>query len=95
MPSELKKRIFSLLLEIPKGKATTYRRLAEIAGTHPRVVAKILSSNREPDKYPCYKVVRSDGSVSGYVLGVDEKILRLKKEGIPVRNGKVPKEFLL
>ena len=91
----MKKRVLNLLMKIPKGKAITYKKLAQMAGTHPRAVAKILSSNQETEKYPCYKVVRSDGSVGGYVLGVDEKIRRLEREGIPVRNGKVPKEFLL
>lgn len=61
-------RLFQLLLEIPKGRFVTYGELARVLETSPRAVASMLSSNRQQNDYPCYKVVASDGKVSGYNL---------------------------
>ncbi len=74
---------------MPKGKVITYKKLGEVFNLHPRVVASILKSNDKQDTYPCYKVVRSDGSVGGYNLGVEEKIKRLRDEGVEVIKRKV------
>ena len=38
---------------------------------------------------PCHRVVRSDGNVGGYKLGVDTKIKLLNDEGIEIKGGKV------
>ena len=54
----------------------------------------IMRSNDHPDKYPCCKVVLADGKLTGYALGLEEKIRRLATEGIPVQNNKVPLEYL-
>jgi len=80
-----------LLLQIPKGKVTTYRALAQALGDEiaTRAIARLLASNPEPEKYPCYKVVRSDGSLGGYSLGVEAKAKKLRAEGIGIRNGKI------
>ncbi|UCG95332.1 MAG: MGMT family protein, partial [archaeon] len=60
-------------------------------GIHPRAVGMVLAANREPEKYPCYRIVRSDGSIGGYsgTGGVKKKVQLLKKDGIEIRNGKV------
>lgn len=69
---------------------TTYGVLAHALGTRGyRAVGRLLSSNPEPDRYPCYKVVRSDGSLGGYSGGTPEKIRRLRADGIPVKNGRI------
>ena len=79
-----------LLLRIPKGKITTYRELAHAMNTRGyRFVGQLLKNNPFPDRFPCYKVVRSDGTLGGYALGTAEKIRRLKAEGIQVRGGRV------
>ncbi len=84
--------VLKFLLTIPKGKVITYKKLGDIFDLHPRVIASILKSNDKQNVYPCYKVVRSDGSVGGYNLGVEEKIKRLREEGIDVFKGKVDLE---
>ena len=81
--------IYEFLLTIPKGKVITYKALSKKFSLHPRTIAKILSKNKYPDKYPCYKVVYSSGHVGGYILGVEEKIKRLEREGIKVKNYKI------
>lgn len=49
----------------------------------------MLASNTEQDRYPCYKVLASDGRVSGYNLGTEEKLRRLAADGVLVDGGKV------
>jgi len=81
------------LKKIPKGKVTTYKELALVMGTHSRAIARILAANKDPENIPCYKVVRSDGSIGGYTfkgrLDVKRKIALLKRDGIEVKNGKI------
>lgn len=82
-------KLWVLLKRIPKRKVTTYKILAERLDTSPRVVGNVLHKNKDPDNVPCYKVVRSDGSVGGYNLGKKEKIFRLKKDGITIKSDKI------
>lgn len=79
-----------LLLQIPKGKITTYLEIAHAMNLRAyRFVGQLLKNNPHPDKYPCYKVVQSDGKLGGFALGQAEKIRRLKADGITVKKGKV------
>jgi alkylated DNA nucleotide flippase Atl1 len=89
------KQMQRLLLKIPKGKVTTYREIARKLGIHPRAAGRLVGSNSDGDKYPCYKVVYSDGRVGGYTSskGVREKVKRLKKDGIEINNGRISKKF--
>ena len=86
-------RVLDLISKIPKGKVTTYSEIARALGNPgaSRAVGNALRHNKHPDKIPCYKVVRSDGSLGGYSGKMDspEKIQRLKRDGIFVRDGKV------
>lgn len=55
---------------VPHGHTTTYKAVARAVG-HPRAaraVARVLAANYDPS-VPCHRVVRSDGSVSGYNRG--------------------------
>ncbi len=87
--------IYEFLLTVPKGKVVTYKALSKKFSLHPRTIAMILSKNKHPDKYPCYKVVYSSGHVGGYILGVEEKIKRLKREGIKVVDGKIKDNYII
>ena len=86
--------IYEYLTKIPYGKVTTYKHIAQKFWIHPRVVGMIMRSNDHPDKYPCCKVVWADGKLTGYALGLEEKIRRLATEGILVQNNRVPLEYL-
>ncbi|MHB8371616.1 MAG: endonuclease V [Thermoplasmataceae archaeon] len=83
--------LYTLLLQIPKGSVTTYGSLATALGdiVASRAVGTMLSENSEPDVYPCYKVVYSNGKVGNYThpLGVSEKYRRLNNDGISIKNG--------
>ena len=73
-----------LLKKIPRGKVVTYKEFGRIAGTSPRGAASILAHNKEPDTFPCFKVVSSEGKLSGYSApgGIKRKQALLAAEGI-------------
>ncbi|MDD5191601.1 MAG: MGMT family protein [Candidatus Nanoarchaeia archaeon] len=83
---ELKNKVFREVSKIPRGKTKTYKEIAKKLKTSPRAVAKILSSNKNPIKIPCHRVIRSDGKIGGYTFkgkfNPKMKIRLLKKEGL-------------
>jgi len=87
------KLCYELLKKIPKGKVTTYKEIARALGTKGyRAVGQILKKNTNPNEIPCFKVVRSDGNIGGYCGSMnktEEKINKLKLDGIIVNNGKI------
>jgi alkylated DNA nucleotide flippase Atl1 len=86
-----------LLTKIPKSKVTTYAIIAKKLKMHPRTVGILLSKNPDGIKYPCYKVIYSNGRLGGYTSerGIKEKIERLKNDGIEIKNNKIDlKRFL-
>lgn len=87
--------ILSFLQTIPKGKVSTYKLIAGKFGVHPRAVASVMRFNKDPIKYPCYKVVAHDGKISWYNTErwVEEKIEKLEKDWIEIINGKVLKKY--
>ena len=85
----MKNKVFSLVKNVPKGKVTTYKEIAKIVGIHPRAVGMILSKNKDLKNIPCYRVVRSDGSVGGYKLGKKKKIELLRRDGIEIKKEKI------
>lgn len=88
--SHHQKRLQRLLLKIPQGRVTTYKALAQAMGMRGyRFIGQLLHQNPEPDLYPCYKVVKSDGSLGGFAQGKTDKIRRLKNDGILLKQGKI------
>ena len=87
----LDKRIYKKLLEVPKGKITTYGELAKAVGLKngQRAVGKIMNKNPYPVIIPCHRVVKSDGKVGGYAYGEEIKSDMLTREGIVIKNGKI------
>ncbi|MFH1235370.1 MAG: MGMT family protein [Parcubacteria group bacterium] len=88
---KLQSRVLRLVSAIPRGKVTTYKELARAVGrprTY-RAVANAVARNPYPVKIPCHRVVRSNGEVGGYRLGVRRKIKLLLWDGIEVENGRV------
>ncbi|NOX71247.1 MAG: MGMT family protein [Candidatus Micrarchaeota archaeon] len=89
--SDFRRKVFEAVMLIPKGKVSTYKAIAEFAGNFKayRAVGNILNKNPYPIKVPCHRVIRSDGTIGGYVNGSSEKAKLLKKEGISVTKGKI------
>ena len=82
----MKDRVYGYLKTIPKGKVTTYGRIAAYLGNKnlARTVGNILHDNPDPFRYPCHRVVSSKGKVAeNYAFGgADAQRKRLEAEGI-------------
>jgi methylated-DNA-[protein]-cysteine S-methyltransferase len=70
------------LAAIPYGTTATYTRVAGAAGSpHAvRAVGTACARNPLPVVIPCHRVLRSDGSLGGYVGGLDVKRTLLELE---------------
>ena len=89
---DIKNKVFAEVCKIKRGKVKTYKEIADKLKTSPRAIAKILSSNKNPIKIPCHRVIRSDGKIGGYTFkgkfNPKLKIKFLKKEGVKIKNNK-------
>ena len=77
-------RVYATVKKIPKGKVSTYGRIAEMIGTRDaRRVGHALHANTDLS-CPCHRVVFSDGRLaSGYAFGgAHEQRKKLEEEGI-------------
>jgi len=83
-------RCYELLLQIPKGRVTTYKEIANALGTKAyRAVGNAMNKNPNPIEVPCHRVVKTDGSLGGYAYGSNKKIALLESEGLSVQNNKI------
>ena len=75
-------RVWSALRSIPLGETRSYFEVAKMVGEPRavRAVANACASNPVPLIIPCHRVIRKDGSLGGYGLGVRRKKALLKKE---------------
>lgn len=67
--------VWKALLEIPIGKLSTYKKIAD-AIHNPKAVRAVGSAiGDNPISYiiPCHRVIRSDGGLGGYFWGLDIK----------------------
>ena len=90
---KISEKIYRIVSFIPRGKVSTYKQVAKIAGIkNPRLVGFYLHKNTDPKTIPCHRVIKSNGTLaSGYVFGGMKKQKELlEKEGIKFTlNGKV------
>ena len=77
-------RVWMALREIPLGETRTYSDVARMIGEPRavRAVANACASNPVPLIIPCHRVIRKDGSLGGYGLGIARKKALLSKEKI-------------
>jgi AraC family transcriptional regulator of adaptative response/methylated-DNA-[protein]-cysteine methyltransferase len=75
-------RVWQALREIPAGTTTSYSDIAKRIGAPKsmRAVAQACGANTLAVAIPCHRVVRSDGSLSGYRWGVERKSALLQRE---------------
>jgi len=82
-------KCYSLLVKVPKGKVTTYKKIANALGTKAyRVVGNAMNKNPY-NNIPCHRVVKANGEVGGFASGTKKKTEILKKEGVKIINGKI------
>ena len=90
MNNNFNKKCYQKLALIPKGMISTYGALAKSLNSKAyRAVGNAMAKNPNPISVPCHRIIRSDGSLGGYSLGVSKKIQLLKNEGIKIKNNKV------
>src|SRR6266545_4936208 len=75
-------RVWTAIRDIPAGSTASYREIAERIGAPKavRAVAQACASNDIAVAVPCHRVVRTDGSTSGYRWGVARKRALLARE---------------
>lgn len=75
-------RVWRALREIPAGRTATYAEVAERIGSPKavRAVAGACAANHLAVAIPCHRVIRNDGSLSGYRWGVERKRELLRRE---------------
>lgn len=75
-------RVWKALRDLPAGARTSYSELARRIGspTAVRAVARACAANPLAVAIPCHRVVRSDGSLSGYRWGIERKQALLQRE---------------
>ncbi|HET6217323.1 MAG TPA: methylated-DNA--[protein]-cysteine S-methyltransferase [Acidobacteriaceae bacterium] len=75
-------RVWQALQLIPPGSTATYKNVANQIGMPGavRAVAQACAANALAVVIPCHRVVRTDGSLSGYRWGVERKRALLKRE---------------
>lgn len=88
--SALAERCYTLLQQVPRGKVTTYKRLAQALGTRGyRAVGQILNRNPYAPQVPCHRVVATDGALRGYAHGLRRKAALLTAEGVAIERGRI------
>ena len=76
------RRVWDAIRDIPAGSTASYAEIARRIGVPKAVrsVAQACASNAIAVAIPCHRVVRTDGSVSGYRWGVARKRALLARE---------------
>lgn len=90
--TEFEKAVLLAVFEIPRGKVSTYKRIAEKIGRPSayRAVGNALHKNPLAPTIPCHRVVRSDGRIVGETeTEVAERRRLLVEEGVPIDNFRV------
>lgn len=77
-------RVWQALQKIPAGSTMSYSEIAERIGApkSSRAVAGACAANALAVAIPCHRVVRNDGSLSGYRWGVKRKRALLEREAL-------------
>jgi methylated-DNA-[protein]-cysteine S-methyltransferase/AraC family transcriptional regulator of adaptative response/methylated-DNA-[protein]-cysteine methyltransferase len=76
------RRVWDALCAIPTGRTVTYAALARRIGepNAARAVAHACAANAIALAIPCHRVIRGDGTLSGYRWGVERKQALLARE---------------
>ena len=87
------KRIYEAVRKIPYGHVATYAQVAQLAGDRKmaRAVGNALHKNPDPSTIPCFRVLNSNGELSGEFAfgGAGAQARLLESEGIEVIDGRV------
>jgi methylated-DNA-[protein]-cysteine S-methyltransferase len=81
---EFQRKVLLAEYAIPRGRVSTYGRLAKHVGAlgGGRAAGQALATNPFPIVIPCHRAVRADGGVGGYQGGAAMKRALLEMEGL-------------
>lgn len=86
--SPFEKKVLSQVWQIPWGKTQSYRQIGESLGCRAyRAIGQVLRKNPCVPWIPCHRVIKSDGSIGGYMgektgHTIEQKRRRLAEENI-------------
>ena len=72
----LQRKIWKELKKIKKGKTKSYGEIARKFKVSPRYVGKVCGQNKHILVIPCHRVIRSNGSISGFSAPGGTKLKR-------------------
>jgi methylated-DNA-[protein]-cysteine S-methyltransferase len=95
--STYRKRLYTTLLSVPRGRYTTYAAMSDYLHSSARAVGNGMRNNPFAPEVPCHRVLAANGSIGGFngEWGKDgkyanKKIELLRDEGVRFHvNGKV------
>ena len=83
-------KVFRALLEIPCGETRTYKQLGQmISCRSAQAIGQALKHNPFAPEVPCHRIVRSDGTLGGFMgqsagEAIERKRSLLRSEGVDV-----------
>jgi methylated-DNA-protein-cysteine methyltransferase related protein len=78
--------VLAVVRLVPAGCVVAYGDLAELFGTSPRIIGRIMATNEEPD-LPWWRIVRADGGMADHL--VDAAVPHWREEGIGFTDARV------
>jgi methylated-DNA-[protein]-cysteine S-methyltransferase len=86
---DFQRRVLLAEYGIPRGRVSTYGRIARKIGVPggARAVGRALATNPFPLIIPCHRAVRSDGALGGFRGGMPMKRALLQMEGVRFSEG--------
>lgn len=80
--TSFQRTVWAAIRKIPFGETRSYSDVADSIGKPAavRAVAHACASNPVPLIIPCHRVIRKDGSLGGYGLGIERKKIMLDRE---------------
>lgn len=95
MVSPFASQVYTFLKQVPKGRVTTYKALAEALGTKAyQAVGTAMKNNPYAPQVPCHRVVSANGTIGGFRgqksgQAVADKKKMLRQEGIEFEGSKI------
>lgn len=90
--TDFQMEVWDILCTIPYGQTTTYGEIAKrlaarrgLANLSAQAVGRAVGRNPVPIIVPCHRVIGADGSLTGYVGGLERKEKLLQLEGSALR----------
>jgi len=89
--TEFERKVLVATFRIPRGKVSTYKRVAEKIGKPRayRAAANALHKNPLHPIVPCHRVVRSDGKFGGEKKAAESRRKLVENEGVSIENNRV------